>query len=833
MNASKLRRQSKRILRAAKYERLAYLRSLPIRQDTVFYESFAGNGVLCNPEAIFRYLLDHPDFEHLRHVWAIKDPRAIRRFKAEFRDHPRVRFVPRGGYSYWRALSTSRVLFNNATFPPAFGKRESQLYVNTWHGTPLKRMGFDIPDGAIESANTLRNFLMADYLLAANDTMREQMYEGAYRLCNIYRGRIIEEGYPRIDRQMLTEPQGTRLREELREAGITVGELPLVLYAPTWRGTSFADPEADAEELLRRTAALQAGLGSDFRVLLRPHQAVQAVLEASPTLARDLVPSTIPTNVLLGAAAGLVTDYSSVLFDFLATGRPIAFLTPDADEYTRARGTYSPIDELPGPISADAHAVGGELRALMHAKTTHPRYAEWAARFAPFEDGRATERIVDVVFRGRVEGRRVHESRQDGRTRILLYLGGMRSNGITSSALNLLRSIDHDAYDVTAVMPRSHPADTAENRALIDPAVRQVLRVGGMNGSKLLQLQRRIWDRSGTSPAPGELRWHQQLWNDEWGRMFGSAEFEWVADFSGYDPFWANLLLHSPDATRAIWLHTEMTADRVRTVNGKQPFRRKLDLVFSLYRAFDQLASVSPSLTRLNSEQLAQYAPVERFRTVRNFPSIDRVRAGAQAPIRSLLVQDEVPPEWMLRLEKRSPDERWFVNVGRLSPAKNQLGLIRAFAQVHARNRTTSLIIVGGGPLEQELHEEIGRHGLEHAVFLTGARDNPFPILQASDCFVLSSLYEGQPMVLLEAAILGLPIISTAFATVEDALPGSGILIVPQSEEALTEGMSAFLGGEVHPATLDTDAYVSEVAGEFAALIRERLEIAKTASSSQ
>jgi CDP-glycerol glycerophosphotransferase len=145
-----------RVRRAVKYEVYAFWRRRPVDPNVVFYESFAGDGMLCNPEAIFRALKDDPEFVSLPHVRALtsklEDPSTIR----EFAQGSSVRFVRPGTSGHYRALATSRYLINNATFPPEFGKPTGQVYLNTWHGTPLKRMGFDIGDPASRVGNLQR-----------------------------------------------------------------------------------------------------------------------------------------------------------------------------------------------------------------------------------------------------------------------------------------------------------------------------------------------------------------------------------------------------------------------------------------------------------------------------------------------------------------------------------------------------------------------------------------------------------------------------------------------------------------------------------------------------
>ncbi len=809
---TKTLRRARRMVAA---EQIALARLLPIRPRTVLYESFAGNGALCNPEAIFRRLLADPDFADLEHVWALSDGDAADALRREFAGRRDVRIVARGSTAYWKAVSTAGYLINNATFPPSFGKRPGQVYLNTWHGTPLKLMGFDMPGGARESANTLRNLLSADYLLAANPFMTEVMYEDAYQLRNIYPGSIIEEGYPRIDRQRLSDADRRSVRGALTDQlGVELGDRRIVLFAPTWRGASFQSPDADLAHLADQAVELQRGLGDEVVVLVKTHQVVHSLAQGVPSLRRLLVPNTIPANVLLGVADGLVTDYSSIFFDYLATGRPVGFLVSDASSYALERGTYLPLDELPGPVATDASALAAALRELLAPDAPrHARYDDWAERFVPYEDGEAGARVIDVVFRGRVRDRRIRTARREGKPRLLFYIGGIRMNGITTSAVNLLNSLDREQYDVTALMAFPRGETTRRNQARLDPGIRQIFRIGGMNGLKGRQLLRRLADVS-TDPLRAHRRFgHRTLWRDEWTRVFGTARFDWVADFSGYSPFWAHLMLHSPRAVRAIWLHNEMAADRERTVAGKQPFRRSLGRVFAMYRAYDQLVSVSPALTELNRTELAGYAPAERFRTLRNLPDLVETTVDAEpdAP------RTEADEAWRQALEIDGVQR--FITVGRLSTEKNHARLIRAFSRVHAERSATQLFIVGGGPLAADLEGQVRAAGLTGAVFLTGPQPQPGRIMDRTDCFVLSSDYEGQPMVLIEAAQRGMPIVSTAFGSARGALPGDDMHVVDRDDDALAEGMLAFLEGRVAPAALDVERYTAEVLAQFDELV--------------
>jgi CDP-glycerol glycerophosphotransferase len=820
-------RRLRQVARAVVAELQAVGRRGRVRPGTVLYESFAGNGALCNPEAVFRELLRSPDFADLRHTWVLDDPRAHRSVVAEFAGDARVSFVRYRSLAYYRALATSEYLVNNATFPAEFSKRPGQVYLNTWHGTPLKRMGYDMAAGATESANTLRNFLAADFLLSQNPFMTEQMYEQAYLLRGAFRGLIIEEGYPRVDRQLLDHDETLAGRARLEAAGIDIGSRDIVLYAPTWRGGSFYSPDDDARTLVDATLELQRLLGTDrYVVLLKTHQVVHRFAAANPEYRALLVPNDIPTNSILGVTSVLVTDYSSIFFDFLASSRPIVFYTPDVAAYSENRGTYFAPDDLPGPVCATLPDVAGAIAQSGSADDEAARAESWRERFTPWDDGSVSRRIVDVVFRGRADGSRVRSISDDGRASLLLHLGGMRSNGITTSALNLLNAIDHDRFDVSVVFGRPRSQDQLSNQARINPRVRQFHRVGGMNGSKLTHGRRRISERLARVTSHRESSSQRLMWDAEWLRCFGDSRFDVVVDFSGYTAFWATLMLHSPGGVRSVWLHNDMAAEVHRVIRGKRRMRHTLPAVFALYGEFDSLVSVSESLNSVNRAALAgPYGLTESaFRSARNLVDGSHALDGLAVPLDALESEvdaaggdsgeDPLAFAWARRLADKQ-GTRWFVTVGRFSTEKNQARLLRAFASVHDSDPNARLVIVGYGPLRDELRALLRQLGLESVAFVVGPFSNPFPILAAADCFVLSSDYEGQPMVILEAAIAELPIVSVDFGSVRDALPGSTIHVVAQTDDALADGMRAFLRGEVEPSHLDVESYNRSAVAEF------------------
>jgi CDP-glycerol glycerophosphotransferase (TagB/SpsB family)/glycosyltransferase involved in cell wall biosynthesis len=811
-----MRRLVRKVGRAAPHELKAAVRGLPIDPDLVVYESFAGNGMLCNPEAIFRALLADPEQQHLRHVWVLADLTAYASTVAEFADDARVRFVRRGSIAYHRALATAGLLVNNATFPPDWGKRPGQTYLNTWHGTPLKAMGYDEAQGGWGARNVLRNFMMADYLLSTSEFMSEQMYEHAYRLVNIAPGELVEVGYPRTDLQSADADQRERTRARLRAEGVVLGaDQRLILLAPTWKGESFHTPRNDAADLAALVDEVEQLLPAGHRVLLKVHQQVYGFAAAEPRLAGRLVPNHLPTNAVLGITDVLVTDYSSIFFDFLITGRPIVFHTPDREEYDGYRGCYLTPDELPGPQVGSARELAAVVAAVgtgtgLDPAVTHGRpYAAARARFAPRDDGGATQRVIDVVVRGHREGYAVRPTRRDGRRTLMLYLGGMKSNGITSSALNLLRSLDHSRWDVSVVTGPIDNEDRRANADAIDPRARQFVRQGTPVISKVHWLSRRRMMRGHLEAvSPDGLAKLDAALAQDWRRIVGAAFFDHVVDFSGYSPAWTFLLGHAPARTRSVWQHNDLLADQMREIEGRRPHEANLRAVFTSYARFDHVVSVSEALRDINARSLAVWAPPEKFSAARNTIDVQRVVTGASEP---------APEDTLDRLRPAADGTKpfVFVTVGRVSPEKNHARLVEAFQLARRTHPEIRLVVVGDGPLRADLEGLVVRLGLTGLVLFVGLQRNPWSIMASSQCFVLSSDYEGQPMVILEARTLGLPVVSTSFDSVGSALgPGEG-LVVERTVDALSEGMVAAVEGRVPLVAFDGEAYNEVVVREF------------------
>lgn len=814
-----------------------------INETAVLYESYSGNGMICNPEALFRHLLALPEFQHLSHIWVLNDFQRYASTIEEFRHNPNVKFVRYGTLDYYRVLATSKYLINNVSFPAQFVKRPEQIYVNTWHGVPLKKMGYDIQGRAVDAKNIVRNFLAADYLLSSSPAMTERMYLGAFKLHNVYRGKILEEGSPRTDRQTDYGACRTELQTRLRQGGSFVDGREMLLYAPTWRGGSYFNPVNDAANLRQFVRSLEQQIDTTkYRVLVKAHQIVSDAVGRDRDLAQYIVPNDVPTNVVLGASAVLITDYSSIFYDFLALGRPVLFYVPDLEDYRSYRDLYAEPEEFAGPVLQTLEDLASELTKILESASyaVSDKYLDIKKRFAGKDDGGVCERITDIVFRGDSDKYSIRVNFVDGRQRVLMYIGGMLPNGITTSALNLLDNIDYSRFDVTVLCPFSEDPEKQRNFAQVNPQARLMFRFGNFTGAYLPNWFRLRALREGDNHWSSRLPMVRRIWRQEWMRCFGNARFDHMIDFSGYAPFWGNLLLSGPQATRSIWLHNDLAADALRSIDGNQPLKAGLLATFSNYKYFDNLVSVSSGLSSINQKALRQWAPSSRFRSAANTVnarkivelasiesrSVEKIAVGAEGSANSSgdelgrIVQRLLVPGSEQNHEchgSRSHEHSFtsYITVGRLSPEKNQARLIEAFAQVHSKNPMTRLVIVGDGPLRDYLQSLVLELGLFNAVKLVGQTPNPYQLMARADVFVLSSDYEGQPMVLLEALVLGLPVITTSFGSVDGALPAGVGTVVHPGIDQLSQAMQTFTKKSTGSYPFNADTYNACAVGEF------------------
>lgn len=786
-----------------------YYEHCKIRENVVLYESYFGKGLVCNPYAIFLHLLKDSNFSHLQHIWTVNDDELRADLEKEYKDKPNVRFVKRHSRQYLKYLCSAKYLVNNVTFHTYFVKKEGQIYINTWHGIPLKTLGYDTPNGKIEASNVVRNFLQTDYMISASPFLTE-IYKKVHKLENIYQGKIIEEGYPRLD--LLVSLSREEAFRKLHMCGVEADiHKKVILFAPTWRGKSYAEASTDVDFYFEFRDYMQAHIDTNkYQILVKVHQRVYELAKDKLTDS-FFIPSSIDANEVLGITDILVSDFSSIYIDFLATGKPLLFYITDLDSYQADRGLYRSPDCLPGPCADNLPKIAEWINHIDLVQAQYLEKYEAERQWSNgYDAGAISKKIVDIVFSLKEGGYLVHKPHLP-KKRLLISRGKMLVNGISTSLLNFLDNLDYSEWDVSLMVAATKQEKEKKLIQQINPNVRVLCR----NSANCLtwwdHVVKHYYNRNGCKNI-----FHPMYARDV-RRSYGPTKFDYILDFEGYNTYYATLCLQQKDAYKCIWQHSDMMAEK----NARFAW---LEKIFALYQHYDKVVSCSYDVMLENRKNLAGiYCDAEKFSYVKNFIGIRRFEElHNKAEFRTyegrnyLLLSEGfrngyLNTKMLCHIPGTAPDGRRnyrFVTIGRASVEKNHKSLIQAFAKLRGEFDNVYLYILGDGPLKKDTDELISSLELTECVFAPGNVENPFSVLENCDCFILPSLHEGQPMVIHEARMAQMPIIVSNFSSVNGVLLENGQLVTGTEPDDLYNAMCAFIQGQV-PAnyTFDPNEY--------------------------
>lgn len=426
-------RRVRDVVRGASYRRLCS--KTPVEPNVVVFESYSGRSYSCSPRALYRAMRSNPRWSGGEFIWAMRadlagalsqhgcDVRGLGEGRGEdsavdlgfvlgdeaLAELQGARVVVWGSREYYESYARAGHWVTNCRIPSHLLPRGSQVLVQTWHGTPLKRLGFDMLPGVSRNAMySLRDWRehyglegrRLTYLLAQSE-FAATVLTSAFNLTTLgKRDAVIEEGYPRNDALAhVTALQVERLR---RRFGIPEGKR-VALYAPTWRDDQHSSRVGYTFRVAVDFARLERELGGEWVVLFRPHYLIAEGFDFSGLGGFVIDVSKVSDiNDLYAASDVLVTDYSSVVFDYCDLGRPMVFHLYDLEEYeNEIRGFYLDIEDLPGPVTRTDAELIAALRQVV--ETDHEgdcRLALFVDKFAPKDDGASSERVLGRIMSG-------------------------------------------------------------------------------------------------------------------------------------------------------------------------------------------------------------------------------------------------------------------------------------------------------------------------------------------------------------------------------------------------------------------------------------------------
>lgn len=372
---------------------------LPINRKTIVFQATTGMNFSCNPRAIY---------EELRNLgYKMKAVWVVNRVQTGIEGNPII--VKPNTLKYYYYMATGKYFVNNGNFPDFYEKRKGTVHLQTWHGTPLKRLGFDIhPSSPSYEENTseklLRRIKRWDYLIAPNEYTGE-ILKRAYR----YKNKILNVGYPRNDIFYKPEDIKKNISKSVKEYLNIPADKKVILYAPTWRDYEFHAGQANEPYNFKfRLEKFAEKFGDQYVLLVRlhPREAVRCQIDDFENMIYN-VSNYDDIKDLYLISDILITDYSSVMFDFANTRKPIIFFAHDITRYSSTlRGFYFNLEEeAPGPIVRTESELFKTIENIDKVYQAYKgKYDRFYQKFCSWEDGSAAKRVIDAVFTDLAKG---------------------------------------------------------------------------------------------------------------------------------------------------------------------------------------------------------------------------------------------------------------------------------------------------------------------------------------------------------------------------------------------------------------------------------------------
>jgi len=695
-----------------------------------------------------------------------------------------------------KKLEIAKYVITDSGMRPRYVKRPGQIVLETWHGTPLKTMGIDNQAEEYRCANIQQVFFASDYLLYPNDYMRDKMLN-AYMMEKIYPGTILLGGYPR-NSIFFNRDSGEKLKDKLG-----FSDKQLFAYMPTFKGL-FLDrkDKKQRDAVYNYLKQIDARLDDSQVLLVKLHVYNQEKIDFSSFSHIQPFPKGYETYDILNMTDCLVTDYSSVFFDYANSKRKIILFNYDEEEFLKDRGMYMSIHDLPFPKVDNVEDLMCELNCPKNYDDS-----EFIETFCTYDNPDACRNLCRHVFKG--EKACIEEKIENDKKNILIFAGGLKSNGMTSSMINVLNKIDRQKYNIFISYSSWDPfleENHVEAFSRIPDGVECCPLRMGINFTVLEHRKFISFLKNPNKKLSEDLI---KMFKRELHRAFNGFHFDSIIHFNGYG-IEETMLFSVSDSKKSIWVHNDM----VQEIRGKD--NQNLSVLKHVYNEYDNVVVVSPDLIKPTSQISGRK---DNIRLVHNVNNIDEIKRKSQMDIEindscEVITNNPDGIEGVLNSPARK-----FITIGRFSPEKGHKRLISAFNRYCEDNPDTQLIIIGGyGPSDDQTVNLAMQSKFADNITIIKSILNPMPILKRCDLFVVSSYYEGWPMVIMEADAFDIPVIATDINGTQ-WMRDYGGYIVENSEEGILQGMHDFSQGKVNPLGIDYEEYNRKAIEEFLEII--------------
>jgi CDP-glycerol glycerophosphotransferase (TagB/SpsB family)/glycosyltransferase involved in cell wall biosynthesis len=693
-----------------------------------------------------------------------------------------ITFVKYNSYKYLKFLSRSKYLFNDTTFLPYFIKNSQQIYINTWHGTPLKTIGKKMQNPC-SFGNTQRNFILSDFIFLSNQYTINEIVD-SHDLSGIFKGKMLLSPSPKnsifFQDNLLTETS-----KKMR-----------VIYMPTWRG-NVNNKLKDYSELYSFFDYLEINLNNNIEFYVKLHPTLDNLNLDKYKKINDF-PNNMESYSFLSSIDILVTDYSSIMFDFACQNKEIVLFCYDKDEYLNDRGLNMEIDTLPfvqiSKISELCHYLNNTNKKV--------NYDEFNIRYNSLDNKCGAKEIIDYLFENISVPNIKEINILDKKETVFLISGAILNNGITRALFNLLNLIDTSKRNYYICFYTNIVNSDVINKIRELPANIKLFPIPSPISFSFKE--KKIYSKD---PISSDKIINKAL-KREITRTYGhNYKLDYYIHYTGYARlFAAQLPLF--DCKKMIFVHSDMFKEYQIRANYSK------DIIYNAYNESDKIVLVNDKLVenfidhlpylknKINvAHNLIDYKYVinQSKELLSNVLKDIKVHFGLCSKLDGNMV-DKTSNSFIkeqLIDELKDDNIKFFINVGRFDENKGHDRLIEAYEKLSSKNTRLLIIAPSGDKNIKKKTISLAKESIKaKEIYIIGNMNNPYPLIKECDAFVLTSYYEALNLALYEALSLGLIGITVNLPTTIKYLNNNSAIIVENSNKGIYEGMLKFINND-------------------------------------
>lgn len=553
----------------------------PIKENVALFEANHGK---TNSGNMFSLALELASRKSHVIYWVTKNTEeALKKF--EFYGVNNVKVIEHLSYEYGAIISTAKLLFSDNTFYPFFSKRSGQKYINTWHGTPLKTLGKDIKGEETTFGNIVKNALQVDNFYFSNKYTAEK-YLKSLDLYGVLKSDVYIAASPRNSSFF------DKNRSELVKNSEKLAGKKVFVYLPTYRGQSSNASGEGKDAIFNVFNEFIDKLPENYILYYKLHPIDTNSIEISDNETRiRRIPDEFELYDFLNATDGLITDYSSVMFDYAVSNKPVFLYTYDKENYFSERGTYLDIDSLPFPQYQTVDLlINAIAESNLELTVDSQSMNQFKQKYAPFDNVDGAAQIINHILIGDNDADVESYVTYNGKPNVYIMGGSLWANGVTAALKNIVDNIDlEDRNYILFLDSNNFKKGDLGRYNFFDDRIRVYPYKGFAVRSTLEDQLVKRYER-GDTLSDSENKILTSAIEREISRIFGHGTADYFIHFSGYEVKFAEFVIFMKNIRTVMYVHNDM----FREYETRRNFNK--NVIFEAYQKADKVVVVNQEL---------------------------------------------------------------------------------------------------------------------------------------------------------------------------------------------------------------------------------------------